>query len=60
MGLNTHEAVCAERYNNIIETHNQIKKGMARSDALIIKIGLAIMGGMALILLSQLFHFNFV
>lgn len=55
-GLNTHEAVCAERYNNILLTHADIKNSMAKSDLMLVRIGLSILGGMALILVHQVFY----
>lgn len=54
--VDTHEAVCAERYKSILTTHSEIKHSMAKSDALLIKIGLALMGGMALILGKMVLH----
>ena len=56
MSQGTHEAVCAERYTNILATHTDIKRNMAKSDSLLIKVGLALMGGMALILAKMVVH----
>ena len=67
MGLNTHEAVCVERYNNILGTHQQIKKSMDdsneriedridKSDSLLKKVAIGLLAGMAAILAHQIFH----
>jgi hypothetical protein len=54
--ISTHEAVCAERYQGIISTHADIRHDLKATKALLIKIGLALMGGMALILSKLVFH----
>jgi hypothetical protein len=48
--------VCAERYQGIISTHADIRHDLKATKALLIKIGLALMGGMALILSKLVFH----
>lgn len=54
--MSTHEAVCAERYAGIISTHADIRSDLKATKSLLTKIGLALMGGMALILANLLFH----
>jgi hypothetical protein len=54
--ISTHEAVCAERYQGIISTHADIRSDLKATKSLLTKIGLALMGGMALILSKLVFH----
>lgn len=54
--ISTHEAVCAERYKGIIDTHADIRSDLKSTKALLIKIGLALLGGMAMILAKLVAH----
>jgi hypothetical protein len=56
MSQGTHEAVCAERYNGILNTHSDIKREMHSINKLIRGVGFSLLGGMALILVHQLFY----
>lgn len=50
-----HEAVCVERYTNILGTHKSMKDDMAELRSILLKIGYGLMAGMALILAHQMF-----
>lgn len=52
--VSTHEAVCAERYTGIINTHKEIKRDMDKLHGLLIKGILTLLGGMAAILVKLL------
>ena len=54
--LSTHEAVCAERYNGIIANQTDIRSDLKATKTLLINIGLALLGGMALIMAKLVFH----
>jgi hypothetical protein len=56
MSQGTHEAVCAERYTGILNTHAEIKSDLASTKKALINIGLALLGGMAMIMARLLFH----
>jgi hypothetical protein len=56
MQISTHEAVCVQRYEAILATHSDIKREIGSINKLIRTIGYGIMGGMALILVHQLFY----
>lgn len=53
--INTHEAVCAERYDGILKTSAEVKKDMETVNRLLIQIGLALIAGMAAILAKLVF-----
>ena len=53
MAQNTHEAVCAERYKAIVEQHASIKVDQAKTNSLLITLGMALLGGMAWLLAHQ-------
>ena len=54
--LSTHEAVCAERYNGIITNQTDIRSDLKATKTLLINIGLALLGGMALIMAKLVFN----
>jgi hypothetical protein len=54
--LTTHEAVCAERYSGIILNQTDIRSDLKATKTLLINIGLALLGGMALIMAKLVFH----
>lgn len=56
MAQGTHEAVCAERYNGILNTHAEIKREMHSINKMIRTIGYGLIIGMAAILVHQLFY----
>lgn len=53
MAQGTHEAVCAERYKAIVEQHSSIKTDQAKTNSLLVTIGMALLGGMAMLLAHQ-------
>lgn len=53
--INTHEAVCAERYAGILKTSAEAKKDMELINKLLVKIGLTLLAGMAAILTKLVF-----
>jgi len=53
--INTHEAVCAERYAGILASSNAMKNDVQALNKLLVKIGLALLGGMAAILVKLTF-----
>lgn len=53
--LNTHEAVCAERYHNIISSTDKLAGDFGRMTGLLTKVGMALMLGMAGILAKLVF-----
>lgn len=53
--INTHEAVCAERYAGILKTSAEAKKDMESINKLLVKIGLTLLAGMAAILTKLVF-----
>jgi hypothetical protein len=53
--LNTHEAVCAERYQGIIANTARLAEDFARMNGLLTKVGLGLMVGMAGILAKLVF-----
>lgn len=48
--INTHEAVCAERYAGILASSNAMKNDVHALNKLLIKIGLTLLAGMGAIL----------
>lgn len=55
MQITTHEAVCAERYQGILKTAEDMKHGLHATNKLITKVGLAVLTGMAGVLLKLVF-----
>ena len=53
--VNTHEAVCAERYKGIVDQHAAIKSDVSDLRSILLKIGYGLLAGMALILAHQVF-----
>lgn len=53
--INTHEAVCAERYAGILKTSAEVRHDMQTVNRLLVKIGLALLAGMAGILVKLVF-----
>jgi len=53
--INTHEAVCAERYAGILASSNAMKNDVHALNKLLVKIGLTLLGGMAAILVKLTF-----
>lgn len=53
MQVGTHEAVCAERYKSIVEQHTSIRADQAKTNGLLITIGIALLGGMAILLAGK-------
>jgi hypothetical protein len=53
--INTHEAVCAERYAGILKTSNEMKSDVQSLNKLLVKIGLTLLGGMLAILAKLVF-----
>ena len=60
MKFNSHELVCIERYSSILQTHKDIKESQLYTNKLLVGLGLSILGGMAMILVFQLFRVNIV
>jgi hypothetical protein len=54
--IDTHEAVCAERYNGILKSTEIMQKDFGRLSNLLIRVGLVLMVGMAGILTKLVFH----
>lgn len=55
MQITTHEAVCAERYQGILKTAEDMKHNLHSTNKLITKVGLAVLTGMAGVLLKLVF-----
>lgn len=55
MQIGTHEAVCAERYKAIVDQHYSIKADQSKTNSLLVSIGIALLGGMAVLLARQVF-----
>jgi hypothetical protein len=53
--VNTHEAVCAERYKGILDQHAGFKEDLRDIKKTFIKIGWGVMAGMAALLAHQVF-----
>jgi hypothetical protein len=53
--VNTHEAVCAERYKGIIDQHAGFKDDLAELKKILMKIGYGVLAGMATLLAHQVF-----
>jgi hypothetical protein len=56
MAQGTHEAVCAERYRAIVDQHSSIKADQAKTNNLLVTIGMALLGGMAFLLAHQVWR----
>lgn len=54
--ISTHEAVCAERYEHIVKVHEQFHDKLESTTSVLVKIGLALCGGMAMILAKLVVH----
>ena len=54
--IDTHEAVCAERYNGILKSTEIMQKDFGRLSSLLIKVGFVLIVGMAGILSKLIFH----
>ena len=54
--INTHEAVCAERYQGILNNSSQLRKDLSALTRLLIAIAIALMTGMAAILSQLIFE----
>jgi hypothetical protein len=48
-----HEAVCAERYQGILDTHAEMKAGMTKTNDILLKLGLSILGTVMAIFIHQ-------
>lgn len=55
MQLNTHEAVCAERYHGIISNTTKLAEDFGRMNGLLAKVGFTLIVGMAGILVKLVF-----
>jgi len=53
--INTHEAVCAERYAGILKSTAEMKSDVQAVTKLLVKIGLTLLGGMGAILVKLVF-----
>lgn len=53
--INTHEAVCAERYAGILKASGEMKHDIQSLNKLLIKVGLALLAGMGGILVKLVF-----
>lgn len=53
--INTHEAVCAERYNNILKNSEIAQKDFSRISGWLLRIGFVLIVGMAGILTKLVF-----
>lgn len=53
--INTHEAVCAERYAGILNSTSDMKSDLQAVNKLLVKIGLTLLGGMLAILAKLVF-----
>jgi hypothetical protein len=53
--LNTHEAVCAERYHGIIANTTKLTEDFGRMNGLLAKVGFTLIVGMAGILVKLVF-----
>lgn len=53
--INTHEAVCAERYAGILKSANDMQADVHALNKLLVKIGLTLLGGMLAILAKLVF-----
>jgi len=54
--ISTHEAVCAERYEHILKAHEQFHDKLESTTSVLVKIGLALLGGMAMIFAKLVVH----
>jgi serine/threonine protein phosphatase PrpC len=54
--INTHEAVCAERYTGILTAQASLSKSITSVNKWIITVGLMVMAGMGATLMALLFH----
>lgn len=53
--INTHEAVCAERYAGILKSAGDMQADVHALNKLLVKIGLTLLGGMLAILAKLVF-----
>jgi hypothetical protein len=53
--VNTHEAVCAERYKGIMDQHAGFKEDLGELKKILMKIGYGVLAGMATLLAHQVF-----
>jgi len=53
--VNTHEAVCAERYQRIVDGAKSMHDELASTNQLIRVVALMLLAGMAGVLISQVF-----
>jgi len=53
--INTHEAVCAERYAGILKSASDMQEDVKSLNKLLTKIGLTLLGGMLAILAKLVF-----
>lgn len=51
--VTTHEAICAERYRQIIESAARMAEEMRGTNSLIRTVGLLLLAGMAGVIISQ-------
>ena len=51
--VDTHEAICAERYKQIVDGSKALAEEVKSTNALIRIIGLMLVGGMAGVIISQ-------
>ncbi len=52
--IETHEAICAERYRQIIDGASRLADELKSTNALIRTVGLLLVAGMAGVIMSQL------
>ena len=53
--VGTHEAVCAERYKGLLDSHGHMRSDISNVNRLLIKMGLMVLAGMATILMTIVF-----
>lgn len=51
--MSTHEAICSERYNRILEGASHLADELKSTNALIRTVGLLLLAGMAGVIISQ-------
>ena len=51
--VETHEAICAERYRQIVDGASKLSEELKATNALIRTVGLLLMAGMAGVIISQ-------
>jgi hypothetical protein len=54
--INTHEAVCAERYSGILLAQSSLSNSIKGLNKVIVTVGLMVMAGMGATLMAIFFH----